>query len=251
MKTITDLKLCIYESLLDNSIKNRLITILENSNDLKNLQKELDNLKKEYEDLESKLDELDKAYNYKEAISSLSTLINKAKSLSSRLPDDENNVRDNLNKLIKVCETKIKKFKTKNVKKKLNNKYYLDYTKKHNEAFRETEKEIRGYNTKAGMNHDMDKWIMYHFLPAPIAQTLHTQFSKHHKKRAKSKEDYLQMIIDIECGRKTKPDKQLKPYQVIDKFYPELKSTMIPILKEYGLPTNDDEARKMEKEKKK
>lgn len=251
METLKELKLTIYESSINDSIKNRLITILENSKDLKNLQKELDILKKEYEDLESKLDELDKAYNYKEAISSLTSIINKAKSLDTKLPKEENNVHENLNKLIKVCETKIKKFKTKNIKKKLNNKYYLDYTKKHNEAFRETEKEIRGYNTKAGMNHDMDKWIMYHFLPAPIAQTLHTQFSKHHKKRAKSKEDYLQMIIDIECGRKTKPDKQLKPYQVIDKFYPELKSTMIPILKEYGLPTNDDEARKMEKEKKK
>jgi hypothetical protein len=39
----------------------------------------------------------------------------------------------------------------------------------------------------------------------------------------------------------------MKPYQVIDKFYPELKSTMIPILKEHGLPTNAQEDAEMSK----
>ena len=151
-------------------------------------------------------------------------------------------------------KSKISNLEKLDIKKQLNrfnNKYWIDYTKKHREAFKETEKELLGHNTKRGLKHDYDKLIMYHFLPPPIAHALHVSFAKHHKAHAKTKEDYEQMMIDWECNRKTKPDKQLKPYQIIDKLYPELKSTMIPILKEHGLPTNAQEDAEMEKAKQK
>ena len=120
---------------------------------------------------------------------------------------------------------------------KFNNIYWINYTRDHRKAFQETEKKLLGYNTKEGLNHDKDKEIMYHLFPAPIAHAIHTQTARHHKKRARTTNDYKQMVIDWECSRLTKPDKQLKPYQVMEKFYPDLKDIIIPILKEFNLPT--------------
>ena len=120
---------------------------------------------------------------------------------------------------------------------KFNNKYWIEYTKAHRQAFRETEKKLLGYNTKEGLNHDRDKIIMYHLFPAPIAHAIHINMAKHHKRRARTTKDYTQMVIDWECNRLTKPDKQMKPYQVMEKFYPDLKSVIVPILRKYNLPT--------------
>ena len=120
---------------------------------------------------------------------------------------------------------------------KFNNIYWINYTRDHRKAFQETEKKLLGYNTKEGLNHDKDKEIMYHLFPAPIAHAIHTQTARHHKKGARTTNDYKQMVIDWECSRLTKPDKQLKPYQVMEKFYPDLKDIIIPILKEFNLPT--------------
>ena len=74
-----------------------------------------------------------------------------------------------MNNIIKKNDSKLKKLNDKTKNSPLNNKYWINYTKEHNKAFRETEKELRGFNTKQGMRHDMDKYFMYHVLPAPIA----------------------------------------------------------------------------------
>ena len=120
---------------------------------------------------------------------------------------------------------------------KFNNKYWINYTREHRKAFQETEKKLLGYNTKDGLNHDKDKEIMYHLFPAPLAHAIHTKTARHHKKRARTTADYKQMVIDWECNRLTKPDKQLKPYQVMEKFYPDLRDIIVPILREFNLPT--------------
>ena len=41
------------------------------------------------------------------------------------------------------------------------------------------------------------------------------------------------MMIDWECARYTKPDKQLNAEETLYKFYPHLEEAMLPIIKKY------------------
>ena len=43
------------------------------------------------------------------------------------------------------------------------------------------------------------------------------------------------MVIDWECARETKPDKPLDARETLEKFYPELKPYILPILEEFDL----------------
>ena len=43
------------------------------------------------------------------------------------------------------------------------------------------------------------------------------------------------MIVDWECARYTKPDKPLNAYETLCKYYPQLKSKLIGIMRELGL----------------
>ena len=103
------------------------------------------------------------------------------------------------------------------------NEKYIAYTKAHRKAFIRLEKELLGYNTFAGYTHDLDKMILYHFLPKEKVSKLHKKYSRHHD-RAKTYFDYVQMVIDWECARET-----------LEKFYPELKPYILPILEEFDL----------------
>lgn len=115
----------------------------------------------------------------------------------------------------------------KNVKK-------LKYTLRHKIAFLRVERQLLGYNTIRGLLHDMDKVIMYCFLPTETAHNFHVKHSRHHDK-AHTHDDYVQMVIDWECARFTKPDKPLNAVQTLEKFYPELKEKINPVLKELNL----------------
>ena len=46
----------------------------------------------------------------------------------------------------------------------------------------------------------------------------------------KTRSDYIEMIIDWECARFTKPDKPLDAYQTMKKFYPDLESRILPLM---------------------
>lgn len=84
------------------------------------------------------------------------------------------------------------------------------YTMKHRRAFRKTEKELLGSNTIQGMTHDLDKLLMLVFCPFLSLATikhLHKTNARHHN--ARTRMDYIQKIIDYECCRYTKEDKQL------------------------------------------
>lgn len=110
----------------------------------------------------------------------------------------------------------------------------LKYTLAHKKAFLQTEKELYGKNSIRGYLHDVDKVIMYPILGAKLTSKVHRKVSKHHDK-AKTKNDYQQMIIDWECARITKPDKPLNAYDTLYKYYPELESNILPLLGEIGL----------------
>ncbi len=47
--------------------------------------------------------------------------------------------------------------------------------------------------------------------------------------------DFVQMVVDWECARYTKPDKPLNARDTLDKFYPELKDEVLPVIQELGL----------------
>lgn len=43
------------------------------------------------------------------------------------------------------------------------------------------------------------------------------------------------LVVDWECARYTKPDKLLNARDTLDKFYPELKDEVLPVIQELGL----------------
>lgn len=116
-----------------------------------------------------------------------------------------------------------------------NQRYKIQYSKIHRIAFRDLEKRLLGKNTIRSFFHDVDKIILYHFLPTEFVHTCHQWWSRHHERRAKTHKDFVQMVIDWECARFTKPDKPLNAYDTLYKFYPHLKDKLLPILKELNL----------------
>jgi hypothetical protein len=105
---------------------------------------------------------------------------------------------------------------------------HIKYTIAHKKQFLVTEKELLGYNTIHGYLHDVDKILMYLFTGKKHEKAIskfHRKHSSHHAENTKIKKrmDYIQMIIDWECSRYTKPDKQLTPRQVLSECFPELK----------------------------
>lgn len=59
--------------------------------------------------------------------------------------------------------------------------------------------------------------------------------SRHHTLKARTHADYVQMVIDWECARLTKLDKQMNARETLDKLYPELKDKVLPVIEELGL----------------
>lgn len=117
------------------------------------------------------------------------------------------------------------------------------YTWRHKLAFLKVERELLGSNTFRGYVHDLDK-LVYLYPAAFIigrdkkwAHNKHRQHRRHHTEspHTKTRQDYIEMIIDWECARFTKPDKPLNAFDTMNKFYPELKPHLTPIMHELGL----------------
>lgn len=114
---------------------------------------------------------------------------------------------------------------------------HFKYTLKHKKAFIMVEKQLLGKNTLRGYLHDTDKLILYLFSKpgSKWVSNLHRKYSKHHVVKAKSKGDFIQMVIDWECARYTKPDKPLDARETLYQMYPNLHPVVLPILKELNL----------------
>lgn len=117
----------------------------------------------------------------------------------------------------------------------MKNKDRIKYTIDHRHAFRKIEKQLLGHNTIRSLFHDLDKVFLYVFLPYKTVHNLHRVHSRHHSIKAHTHNDYVQMVIDWECARFTKPDKPLNARETLDKFYPELKEKVSPVIEELGL----------------
>lgn len=117
---------------------------------------------------------------------------------------------------------------------KIKNIDRIKYTLAHRKAFRKVEKELIGYNTLRSLFHDLDKLFLYPLFEYKTVHNFHRNYTRHHNK-AKTHSDFVQMVIDWECARYTKPDKPLNARQTLDKFYPELSKIILPILDELKL----------------
>lgn len=111
----------------------------------------------------------------------------------------------------------------------------IAYTKAHRKAFRKVEKQLLGHNTFRSLFHDLDKLFLYRIFDRSTAHNIHRKHSRHHELKAHTHSDYVQMVIDWECARFTKPDKPLNARETLDKFYPHLKDKVLPIIEELGL----------------
>lgn len=121
-----------------------------------------------------------------------------------------------------------------NEKKTMKRYQSIRYTIQHRKAFRRCERELTGHNSIRGYTHDLAKLILKIFLPLDTVSKLHRKHSRHHE-RARTREDYIQMIIDWECARATKPDKPLNAQETLYVYYPELTDTIEPLLKELDI----------------
>ena len=110
----------------------------------------------------------------------------------------------------------------------------IKYTWNHKKAFLKTEKQLLGRNSISGYLHDLDKVFLYLFFKKEHVRKIHRRYSKHHK-RAKTEKDYIQMVIDWECARFTKPDKPLNARETLNTYYPYLKDKIEPLLRRFNL----------------
>lgn len=117
----------------------------------------------------------------------------------------------------------------------MKNKEIIQYSLDHRIAFRKVEKQLLEHNTFRSLFHDLDKVILYHFFDYKKVHNWHRNHARHHVVKAKTHNDYVQMVIDWECARYTKPDKPLNARETLDKFYPELTDKVLPIIEELGL----------------
>ena len=83
----------------------------------------------------------------------------------------------------------------------------------------------------------MDKVILNCLCDSSLSSKIHNNFSLHHKTDNKqlSKYDYIEMIIDWECARYTKPDKPRNSCLTLYTFYNDLQEQILPLLKELDL----------------
>lgn len=110
----------------------------------------------------------------------------------------------------------------------------IKYTLAHRKAFRVIEKELLGYNTIRSLFHDLDKVLLYPFFDRKKVHNFHRKYMRHHSK-ARTYNDFVQMVIDWECARYTKPDKPLNARETLYAYYPELKDKILPILEKFNL----------------
>ena len=115
------------------------------------------------------------------------------------------------------------------------NKERVKYSLKHRKAFRKIEKQLLGHNTFRSLFHDLDKVILYNFFDYKAVHNFHRNHMRHHKTKARTYNDFVQMVVDWECARYTKPDKPLNARETLYKFYPDLENNIVSILDKFNL----------------
>lgn len=117
----------------------------------------------------------------------------------------------------------------------MKNKDKIQYTIAHRKAFRKIEKQLLGHNTIRSLFHDLDKVFLYALFDYKKVHNFHRKHSRHHISKARTHSDFIQMVIDFECARFTKPDKPLNARETLNKFYKDHTDKILPVIVELGL----------------
>lgn len=101
--------------------------------------------------------------------------------------------------------------------------------------------------------HDLDKMFLLLFYDKKDIENAHRDISRHHDNNIeKTEDDYIEMVLDWESARYTKPDKPLNAYDTLYKYYPHLEDKILPILKQFKIDKSnmpmDEEILKYSKE---
>lgn len=84
--------------------------------------------------------------------------------------------------------------------------------------------------------HDLDKLFMYLFYNKSDVSRIHRNSVAHHDNEIEKTDlDYIEMVLDWESARYTKPDKPLNAYDTLCNFYPHMKDKILPILRIIGI----------------
>ena len=84
--------------------------------------------------------------------------------------------------------------------------------------------------------HDLDKMFLLLFYDKKVIEPVHRALATHHDNELeKSELDYIEMVLDWESARYTKPDKPFNAYDTLYKFYPHLVDKVLPILKRFNI----------------
>ena len=121
----------------------------------------------------------------------------------------------------------------------MRNREYIDYTYKHRKVVMLLAQKYFGENEELLAQvelHDLDKLFTYLFYDKKVASKLHREQNPHHANDVEKTElDYIEMVLDWESARYTKPDKPLNAYDTLYAYYPEMESAILPILQEMGI----------------
>ena len=131
----------------------------------------------------------------------------------------------------------------------MKNKGYIEYTYKHRKIViylaKKYFKDNKELLEKVEL-HDLDKLFMYLFYEKESASDIHRDMISHHENNLpKTELDYMEMVLDWESARYTKPDKPLNAYDTLCNFYPDMMDEILPILKSIcidksNLPMEED-----------
>lgn len=129
----------------------------------------------------------------------------------------------------------------------MDNIEYIKYTYKHRKIVMFlAEKYIKNRKNEVleqVKKHDMDKLFLYLFYNKKDASCIHRSLTSHHENSLpKNYVDYVEMVLDWESARYTKPDKPLNAYDTLYKYYPSMEENVLPILKEFGLDVSKKDA---------
>lgn len=122
----------------------------------------------------------------------------------------------------------------------MKNQEYIEYTYLHrkvvmylaNKYIKKDKEKI----LKQIQYHDMDKLFMYLFYDKKDVSAMHRKLTSHHENEIeKNYIDYIEMILDWESARYTKPDKPLNAYDTLYKYYTNMEHEILPILKEFEI----------------
>lgn len=84
--------------------------------------------------------------------------------------------------------------------------------------------------------HDLDKMYLLLFYEKKAIEPVHRALAPHHDNDLEKTElDYIEMVLDWESAKYTKPDKPFNAYDTLYKFYPHLVDSVLQILEKYNI----------------